>query len=85
MSEIENEAPAVEPEAADPAAPADAAEPVAPEAPEVEGAEVEAEVEVELNADGIPAVAGELFGGPDASQAVHSVESEGIGFAGEEG
>src|SRR5574340_632911 len=64
MSEIENEAPAVEPEAADPAAPADAAEPVAPEAPEVEGAEVEveAEVEAEVNADGLTIPTSRLAG-----------------------
>ena len=40
-------------------------------------AEIEAE-EQEVNADGAAAVAGELFGGPDANQAVHSVESEGF-------
>jgi pyruvate/2-oxoglutarate dehydrogenase complex dihydrolipoamide acyltransferase (E2) component len=33
---------------------------------------------VDLNEDGEPAVAGELFGGADANQAVHETASEGI-------
>ena len=56
-------------EAAEAAAPAEA-----DEAP-AEEAEVEAP---ELNADGHPVFAGELFGGADAGQAVHEVVSEGF-------
>lgn len=94
MSEIENPAeaaeaaaPAAEADLAASAAPeVEAADPADPAVPaEVEVAddeadedEIDAEPEILLNADGHPAFAGELFGGPDAGQANHFVESEGI-------
>lgn len=74
--------------AADDSAPADPAEAAAPadpdEAPADEAAADEVEVEeVEVNEDGYPVFAGELFGGPDANQAVHETSDE--GFTADEG
>ena len=70
---------------ADPADPAEAADAAAPaeSADADEDEESEEEAEVEVNADGFPAVAGELFGGPDANQAVHETSDE--GFTADEG
>ena len=72
-------------EAAEGAEAADAADVEAAEAAELavdDGIEVEVDDapadEQEVNADGFAAVAGELFGGPDANQAVHETSNEGF-------
>lgn len=82
VTEGENMSDELSVEGADESVAAEAAEAAgdeaaAPEADAFAGVELDDEP-ADVNADGFAAVAGELFGGPDANQAVHETASEGF-------